>query len=96
MFQIYLPIAEISVNLVVMLGLGAAVGFGAWIRRLAVLGWPQRQSLFFLVNIHLAALILGGMSHNNYLLWAMSVIAIFWIRLTDRSDEPVTVQQSVA
>ena len=27
MFQIYLPIAEISVNLVVMLGLGAAVGF---------------------------------------------------------------------
>ena len=27
MFQVYLPIAEISVNLVVMLGLGAAVGF---------------------------------------------------------------------
>jgi uncharacterized membrane protein YfcA len=27
MFQIYLPIAEISVNLMVMLGLGAAVGF---------------------------------------------------------------------
>jgi len=27
MFQIYLPIAEISVNLAVMLGLGAAVGF---------------------------------------------------------------------
>ena len=27
MFQIYLPIAEISVNLLVMLGLGAAVGF---------------------------------------------------------------------
>jgi len=27
MFQIYLPIAEMSVNLVVMLGLGAAVGF---------------------------------------------------------------------
>ena len=27
MFQIYLPIAEISVNLIVMLGLGAAVGF---------------------------------------------------------------------
>ena len=27
MFQIYLPIAELSVNLLVMLGLGAAVGF---------------------------------------------------------------------
>jgi uncharacterized membrane protein YfcA len=27
MFQVYLPIAEISVNLVLMLGLGAAVGF---------------------------------------------------------------------
>ena len=27
MFQVYLPIAEISVNLLVMLGLGAAVGF---------------------------------------------------------------------
>jgi uncharacterized protein len=27
MFQIYLPIAEVSVNLLVMLGLGAAVGF---------------------------------------------------------------------
>ncbi len=27
MFQIYLPIAEISVNLLIMLGLGAAVGF---------------------------------------------------------------------
>ena len=27
MFQIYLPIAEISVNLLVMLGLGATVGF---------------------------------------------------------------------
>jgi uncharacterized protein len=27
MFQVYLPIAEISVNLVIMLGLGAAVGF---------------------------------------------------------------------
>ncbi|MGD2024665.1 MAG: TSUP family transporter, partial [Methyloceanibacter sp.] len=27
MFQIYLPIAEISVNLMVMLSLGAAVGF---------------------------------------------------------------------
>jgi uncharacterized membrane protein YfcA len=27
MLQVYLPIAEISVNLVVMLGLGAAVGF---------------------------------------------------------------------
>src|SRR3989337_4079954 len=27
MFQVYLPMAEISVNLVVMLGLGAAVGF---------------------------------------------------------------------
>ncbi len=27
MFQVYLPIAELSVNLVVMLGLGAAVGF---------------------------------------------------------------------
>jgi uncharacterized membrane protein YfcA len=27
MFQVYLPIAEISVNLVVMLGLGAALGF---------------------------------------------------------------------
>jgi len=27
MFQVYLPIAEISVNLAVMLGLGAAVGF---------------------------------------------------------------------
>ena len=27
MIQIYLPIAEISVNLVVMLGLGATVGF---------------------------------------------------------------------
>jgi uncharacterized protein len=27
MFQIYLPIAEISVNLLVMLGLGAAIGF---------------------------------------------------------------------
>jgi len=27
MFQVYLPIAEISVNLLVMLGLGAAIGF---------------------------------------------------------------------
>jgi uncharacterized membrane protein YfcA len=27
MFQVYLPVAEISVNLLVMLGLGAAVGF---------------------------------------------------------------------
>src|SRR6266540_6102709 len=27
MFQVYLPIAEMSVNLLVMLGLGAAVGF---------------------------------------------------------------------
>ena len=27
MFQVYLPVAEMSVNLLVMLGLGAAVGF---------------------------------------------------------------------
>jgi hypothetical protein len=84
------PLAAMPETAGTLLRLVAAAGFAAWIWRLALLGWPQRLSLLFLVIVHLAALILGGMSHNNYLIWAMSVIAIFWIRLTDRTDAPAS------
>jgi len=71
-----------------LLRAGAAVGFGSWILRLAIRNWPHRESLLFLVNLHIAALILGGMSKNNYLIWAMSVVAVFWIRMVDGGKEP--------
>ena len=79
-----------------LLRAGAAVSFGAWILRLTIHGWPQREALLFLVCIHLAALGLGGMSHNNYLIWVMSAIAVFWIRLVDGGgDQTVSVAGGV-
>lgn len=82
------PLAAIPQRAGTLLRVAALAGFGAWIWRLRTRGWPDRESLLFLVSIHLAALGLGGMSHNNYLIWAMSAIAIFWIWLVDRSATP--------
>lgn len=68
--------------------IGAVIGCATWIWRLAMQHWPEGESLLFLVSIHLGVLVLGGMSHNNYLIWAMAAVAVFWIRLVDRSGAP--------
>jgi len=80
------PIVVLPRTAGMLLRLGAAAGFGAWIWRLAAHGWSQRESLLMLVNVHLATLMIGNMSKNNYLIWAMSVIAVFWIWLVDREE----------
>jgi hypothetical protein len=82
------PLAAISPAAGTLLRIGAVGSIGAWIWRLAIQRWPGRESLLFLVSLHLAALVLGGMSHNNYLIWAMAAIAVFWIWMVDRSGEP--------
>ncbi len=76
-----------------LLRVAAVAGIGGWTWRLATGAWPLRESLLFLVTTHLIVLVLAGKSHNNYLIWAMSAIAIFWIWQLDRSGEGGPIAQ---
>jgi hypothetical protein len=77
------PLFSVPSVLGSLLRAGALAGLGLWLWRLRARGWAEQASLLFVVFLHVAALGLGGMLHNNYLIWAMSVVAVFWVRLID-------------
>jgi hypothetical protein len=59
--------------------------FASWIGTLYLRRWPERETLFLLALLHLAVLGSGSIFHNNYVIWAMSVVALFWVCVPDEA-----------